>query len=253
MGTWQITECTEYTGYFGQGSTGLVIARYSVGGAIRRGQPRSLALVGKLYPTRDPDNQTRMQPASFITQEDFGGSGVRYINDAELRNAPDTRAWRRGLAVFAMLSVTGLVFSRADTHPTFRQLYEIAELEKPSSVPTRAPKFLRLLVHEVQRRIEGDTLDFRDEILAQIYDGGDSQPKRPLVFHVEVSDSGVTRGPAFYQRREITNWKRIGQLVFTEAVASYNGDFVIHFHHPGWRADRNDPTTAIRQGGRRVK
>jgi hypothetical protein len=35
--------------------------------------------------------------------------------------------------------------------------------------------------------------------------------------------------------------------VFDEVVASYNGDFVIHFHHPPWRNDRNDPSTLARR------
>jgi hypothetical protein len=209
--------------------------------------------VGKVYPTTDRNHSNRLWPASFITQEDFGGSGVEYINDAELRNAPDTHALRRGVGVFAMLSVIAIVFGRADTHATFRQTYEIAELGKPATEPTRAPEFLRFLVDENQPRIAGEGVDFRNEILAQIYDGGDPAPKRQLVFHVEVSDTGVERGPAFHQRRIISNWKRIGRLVFTEAIASYNGDFVIHFHHPGWRQNRNDPATAIRQGGRRVR
>jgi hypothetical protein len=209
--------------------------------------------VGKVYPTTDREHTTRLRPASFITQEDFGGSGVAYINDAELRNAPDVRAWKRGLGVFAMLSVINLVFSRADTHATFRQVYEIAELGKPATEPTVAPEFLRLLVDENQPRIAGENLDFRNEVLAQIYDAGDPTPKRQLVFHVEVSDTGFERGPAFHKQRIISNWKRIGRLVFTEAVASYNGDFVIHFHHPGWRQNRNDPSTAVRQGRRRVR
>jgi hypothetical protein len=33
---------------------------------------------------------------------------------------------------------------------------------------------------------------------------------------------------------------------FDNAVASYNGDHVIHSNHPGWRDDPNDPTTANR-------
>jgi hypothetical protein len=252
-GTWEITEATDYTGYFRLGSKGLVIARYSVGGCPRRGRPRSLALVGKIYPTTDPESPNRVCPAGFITQEDFGGSGVEYINDAELRNAPDTHAWRRGLAVFAMLTVTGLVFDMTDTNPTFRQLYEIAELGKPAAERTRAPEFLRLLVDADQPRIVGDGLDFRDEILGQIYDGGDQTPRRRLVFHIETSDTGLTRGPAFFQRRVVSDWKRVGRLVFNEAVASYNGDFVVHFHHPGWRTDRNDPSSAVRQAGKRVR
>jgi len=46
---------------------------------------------------------------------------------------------------------------------------------------------------------------------------------------------------------------RIGTLVFDHAVASYNGDFVIHFNHPTWRADRNDPATAARVNERRAR
>ncbi|HEY1192105.1 MAG TPA: hypothetical protein VGE74_31040, partial [Gemmata sp.] len=184
------------------------------------------------------------------TQENFGGPGAAYINDADLRNAPNTTAWRRGLVVLAMLTVTKLVFDRADTNATFRQLHEIAELGKPDHEPTRAPEFMRLLVSPQQPRIPGDRIDFRDEVLAQIYDAGNPVPQRQLVFDIEVSDTGYTTGPAIYQRRIISNWKPIGRLTFTEAVASYNGDFVIHFHHPAWRTDRNDPATARRQGGR---
>jgi len=32
----------------------------------------------------------------------------------------------------------------------------------------------------------------------------------------------------------------------------YNGDFVIHFNHPTWRQDRNDPATATRINGTKV-
>jgi hypothetical protein len=42
-------------------------------------------------------------------------------------------------------------------------------------------------------------------------------------------------------------------LVFDNAVVSYNGDFVIHFTHPTWRDDRNDPATATRVGERKVR
>ena len=47
-------------------------------------------------------------------------------------------------------------------------------------------------------------------------------------------------------RRSFKNWRRIGTLTFDNGVASYNGDFVIHFHHPGWRSDRNNPATVNR-------
>jgi hypothetical protein len=203
-----------------------------------------LALVGKLYPTTDPDHPTPLRTASFITQEDFGGSKTTNIGQVELRNAPDTTPWRRGAGT-PILLLTGIVLLRADKQPTFRQVYEIAELGKPAHEPTRAPEFMRLIAEPV-RTIQGDDLDFRDEILGQIYDEGDQRPKRSLVFHIEVSDHGLTRG-SLIQRRTITKWTRIGRIVFREAVASYNGDFVLHFHHPSWRNDRNDPASVARR------
>jgi hypothetical protein len=251
-GRWEITEETPYSGYFKRGSNGLCIARYSTCCTeTRRGRYRSLSLVGKIYPTLDPNHPEPLRPASFITQEDLGGEKTNYINDAELRNAPDTRGWRRGLGVPVLLT-TGLVFMRADRQPSIRQLYEIAELGKPKNEATRAPEFIRVLVAANQPRIEGEALDFRDEVMAQIFDRGDPTPKRTLTFDVETTDEGATRGKALFQRRSFKNWRRIGKVIFDNAVASYNGDFVIHFHHPTWRNARNDPSTATRVNGRKV-
>ncbi len=251
-GRWEITQETPYSGYFKPGSRGLAITRYSTCCTeTRRGHYRSLSMVGKVYPTLDPDYAEPLRPASFITQQDLGGERTDYINDAELRNAPDTRAYRRGLGVPVLL-VTGAVFLRADKEPSIRQLYEIAELGKPAAEPTRAPEFMRLLVAAEQPRIEGEALDFRDEVMAQILDRGDPKPRRSLVFDIEVTDEGTTRGLPILQRRTFKNWRRIGRMVFDNAVASYNGDFVIHFHHPTWRENRNDPATATRVNGRKV-
>ncbi|MGR9053163.1 MAG: hypothetical protein ACU84J_10985 [Gammaproteobacteria bacterium] len=251
-GLWQIDEDTGYTGYFAKGSRGLLIARYSTCcNETRRGQTRSLSLVGKLYPTTDPEHPEPLRTASFITQQDLGGDHSETINDAELRNAPDTRAWRRGAGVPAFM-VVGLVFNLNDKQPSIRQLYQVAELGKAANEATRAPEFMRLRVAPEQPRITGDRLDFRDEIMAQIYDPGDPAPKRKLVFHIEVTDQGKTHGMPAFQRRTFENWRRIGTMTFDDAVASYNGDFVVHFNHPTWRADRNDPSTATRMGERKI-
>jgi hypothetical protein len=89
--------------------------------------------------------------------------------------------------------------------------------------------------------------------MAHIYDKGDPRPKRALEFDIEVTDEGTTRGPQVYERRTFRNWRRIGRIRFTEAVASYNADFVIHFNHPTWRDDPDDPATATRVGERKVR
>ena len=81
---------------------------------------------------------------------------------------------------------------------------------------------------------------------------GDPVPRRKLVFNIEVTDESSRHGPGLAQRRTFTNWRQIGALTFDNAVVSYNGDFVIHFNHPTWRSDRNNPTTATRANERKV-
>jgi hypothetical protein len=248
VGTWDIDEATPYSGYFREGSRALVIARYSTCCTeTRRGYSRSLGLAAKLFPTTDPEHRQLLVPASLITQQDIGGDYSRYINDVELRSAPDTTSWRRGRGI-GILLITGAIFNIVDRRPTIRQLYEIAELGKPADESTRAPAFLRLRVSADQPRVEGVQLDFRDEIMQQIFDAGDPEPRRQLTFDLEVTDEGITHGTAALQWRTFEGWRRIGKLSFDTAVASYNGDFVVHFHHPTWREDRNDPATATRIG-----
>jgi hypothetical protein len=123
-------------------------------------------------------------------------------------------------------------------------------------VATVCTQYMRLRV--ISDRVGGDddTADFRDEVLAQIYDRGDPTPKRELEFEIAVTDRGRFAG--LLQRRLVVNegdWTPIGKIVFKEAVASHNGDFVIHFHHPKWRSDRNVPEAdaaagAVPVGGR---
>jgi hypothetical protein len=252
-GRWRITEETGCTGYFRKGSEALIVGRYSTCCTeTRRGHGRSLSLVGKLFPTTDPNHTEPLRTASFITQQDIGGDWTDFINDAELRNAPNTTVLRRGLGLPIIL-ITGLVFQIVDRKPSIRQLYEIAELGKPAGEATRTPQFMRLLVAPEQARIAGDALDFRDEVMAQIYDRGDAAPKRKLVFNIEITDEGTTSGLPVRERRTFANWRRVGTITFDNAVVSYNGDFVIHFHHPTWRDDTNDPATATRVNERKVR
>ncbi len=242
FGTWEIDANVEspYSGYFRAGSKCLIIARYSTGLGVHRDDFRTLSLVGKLFPTTDPADPTLYRTANFITQEELGGARTRFVNEAVLRNAPDTTPWRRHLRDVPKLLLTGLAFKLADAEISIRQLYAVAELGKPAHEPTRAPQFMQLRVDEQQPYVLGEGLDFRDEVLAQIYDKGDIEPRRSLRFTIEVTDEGRTKG-LLAKRREFGPWKKLGHITFTEAVASYNGDFVIHFHHPPWRRDRNNP------------
>src|SRR6185436_13876977 len=150
----------------------LLVGRYSTCCTeTQRGHTRSLALVGKLFPTTDANHAQPLRTASFFTQEDIGGENTDYINDAELRNAPDVHALRRARGT-PILLITGLVFPKVDKARAQRQLYQIAELGKPDNEPTRSPRFMRPLVASDQPRIEGNARDVRDEVMAQIYDRG---------------------------------------------------------------------------------
>ena len=241
-GLWEITEETEYSGYFKKDSHGLVVGRYSSGSTeVQRGNLRPLALVGKLFPTTDPNHMELLQTANFITMEDIAGTHTGYINDVELRNAPDIAFGRQ-----PSLIIPAIVFALVDKKAGLRQVHPIAELGKPLDEPARAPEFMRLLVASDQPRIEGEKLDIRDEVLGQIFDRGDPVPKRKLIFHVEVTDEGALHIGLGSLKRTFKNWRRIGKLTFDNAAASYNGDFVIHFNHPVWRDDRNNPATANR-------
>ena len=244
-GIWDITVDTGYTGYFAKGAKGLVIGRYSSGLSARRGEARTLSMVGKLFPTMDPLLKSR--PASFITQEDLGGSYTRDIHGALLRNAPDISPLRRGFGIGTLL-LTVFAFMRVDRRTTIRQVYEVAELGKAPGTPTFCPRYMQLQIVSPKIGGDEDTADFRDEVLAQIYDRGNPRPQRDLVFQIQVSNKGEVRG-IINKRLVEADWKPIGTITFDRAAASYNGDFVIHFHHPKWRSDRNDPASEPGPGG----
>jgi hypothetical protein len=175
-----------------------------------------------------------------------------YMNDVELVNVPSVHAYRRGIHALIMLRAAG-TFSRLDKVGESRQMYQVAELGKPVEVPANAPEHMLLMMAPGQRRIEGRDLDFRDEVYAHMFNPGDTQPSGAMEFVISVSDKGRRTGIAGMSRITVDDWQRIGRVRFTEAVASYNGDHVIQFHHPGWRHDRNDPGTAVRVNEKRVR
>ena len=131
---------------FRKGSKALIIGRYSTCCTeTRRGRYRSLALAGKLYPTTDPDHNQPLRTANFFVQEDLGGTKSTAINDVELRNAPDTTPWRRGLGLPVLL-VTGLVLVARQAALNPSALPDRRKSEKPDSEPTNTPEFMRLVV-----------------------------------------------------------------------------------------------------------
>jgi hypothetical protein len=248
-GTWRIDAAppgSPYTGYFAKGVEGRIIGRYSTGGSNPcGGHYRSLALVGKIYPPEGSSNDGGV-PANFFTQEDLGTNFTNSIRDGILTNSPPVSPWKRGKDIFQLFWI-GLILTFADKRNSERQLYEIAELGKPADERTRCPRFMRLTVSDETPHSYGRGVDFRDEILGILYNRGEPFPSgRRLVFDIAVSDQGKKHGIGI-EWLTGQHWTRIGSITFTEAVASYNGDFVIHFHHPPWRNDRNDPRSVARR------
>ena len=133
-----------------------------------------------------------------------------------------------------MLSL--LAFIKVDTHKTQRQLYEVAEADADPTKPVKCPRFMRLSLKAESRVSDNLTDDFRGDVLSQFYERDGSRRKNDLKFGIEVSDSGKMHG-LINRSLAKTNWREIGVIEFDEAVASHNGDFVIHFHHPKWRTE----------------
>ena len=247
-GTWKITGApadTAYTGYFAKGAEGRIIGRYSNGGSEPwGGHYRSLSLIGKIYPPAGSP-QPPEAPAHFFTQENLGSTLTNSIREAILTNSPPVSPWNRRGKDFIFLIINGATLFKADTKISERQLYEVAELGKPKGTKTSCPRFMRLTVSKETPQVGGDGADFRDEILGIIYDRGNPKPQRKLIFDIEVSDEGKKHGFVIEWLTGL-HWTHIGQIIFEDAVASYNSDFVIHFHHPVWRNDRNDPDSIAR-------
>ena len=66
-----------------------------------------------------------------------------------------------------------------------------------------------------QPRIDGAGLDFRHEIMAQIFDKGDLRPRRTLAFRIEVTDEGSTHGSALAQTVVFKDWRHVEAIIST--------------------------------------
>lgn len=246
-GIWEITEDNEFSGYFKKGSQGLVIARVSCATtATTRGKLRAFGLAGKLYPTLDENHEELLKPASFFTAERITGSRALHITDVEMTNAFAVKVLETENIPTALVAIrAGRVFGKVDVSGIVRQLYQIAELNKEPGEATNTPEFMRLKASESHLVI--DEKDFRDETLSHIFDSDNPTPQRTLSYDISVANEGKEEGnPLTGLKVIINNWQKIGTLTFDNGVASYNGDFVLHFHHPAWRRDKNDPTTVVR-------
>lgn len=204
-GTWEIDTDSPYTGYFANGSRGLLIARASVAGPfIEQGHARSFGFGVKVFPTLDPDEW--VWPGNLVAVSNLSGSRARHVLDIEPTNYPQI-GWNP-----AGNLINRVIFRLMDTRPGYRQLFPISTLGVRPGAPVVTPDLLLLRPAAGTPRI--DAKDFRDEIRIANYPGG------RLVYDILVKDFGDT------------DWTRLGSMTFTEDTVSEGSDKQLHFWIP---------------------
>lgn len=224
-GIWRIHEPTPYGGYFSQGSQGLIIARASdATGEHRPGKLRFMGMAGKIYPTLAADHREPLRTANFFTLENLAGSHTRFFAHASfVTDLLGARPHADALGKAPLGAAAAALFARADRtlnvlRPSVRQLYPIAELGGVPRASSRAPTAMRLLGESSNPYVE--SADLREELARAIEPDG-------LRFRIEVA----SEPSRFVPKR----WQTIGEISFTEAVASYDVDHRLHFAHPPYR------------------
>jgi len=224
-GTWNITEETPYSGYFRQGSQGLIILRGSSAlTAVKRGEKRSFGIAGKIFPTLDPQGEDPVKTANFFVIDNLGGTYAPSFFDTAMTN--DITAVNFGpenLGQTGILAAAVKAFGFAEPMLkkllTVRQLYPISELGEPSDATVITPQWLKIEGRKGFRSLEED---FRAEVL-------DTQLNEEIVFDISVASAGLLglEKP----------WKKIGFIRIDQAIASDGCDHRLHFAHPKWRND----------------
>jgi hypothetical protein len=221
-GTWKISEATPYTGYFRTGAQGLLIARASDNmGETRPGRLRFLGLAGKLYPTCSPQHEQPLRTAHFLTNENLVGSHTPHFAHASFSN--DLLPFslhadpRIKIPLGMLVAIVFAAAERATGHPPrplFRPLYPIAELGEEQLEQAKYPEVVRLVGPPENRSV--DMADLREELDIRHHPAG-------IRFEIQVSDQR-----SYLSKRD---FRRIGEIHFTDSVASYSGDHRLHFAH----------------------
>lgn len=219
-GTWNITEPSEYTGYFEEGKSGLIVARASVAlTETTRGHYRGFGLAGKIWPTLEENPVEPMKTANFFVIDDLAGTRRDHFLDAPLTNQPDISVRPSGIFLAPIVPPVLSALSRADKNPTIRQVYPIAELGLAEGEASRTPHWMKIEGAPGDRI---DAHDFRDELHVDQYEHG-------IYFDIFVAEKGFALTP------HGADWQRIGFIEFTRSVAADGCDHRLHFAHPTWR------------------
>ena len=208
-GVWHITKENKFSGYFKQNTLAPIIIRISSAMSnTKSGETRSFGLAGKLFSTTNP----KAKSANFFLIDDLGGSDAKFFSDTTLTNEPKISFSLSVLNnLFYALEVTK-VFSKVDTNPTIRQLYEISYLDE-TSPHIVTPRYLKLILTTPTKH---DTQDFREELSLT--------SKEKLIFKIMVSND----------KKE---WQHLGDIILDSSICSLGCDKQLHFHHPKFKKD----------------
>lgn len=217
-GEWHITKENPYTGLFKKDTKAIIIARASVAlNDTKEGKFRGFGLAGKLFPTLN-ENEI-VKTANFFLIDDLGGTKASHYTDVEMTNEPEVSKTWTVLKYFKYALKVARTFKKVDMNPNMRQVYEISESTRPANEELINPKWMMVKASASQPKV--NEADFRDELNIHANNG-------KLKFEIYTADTAS---------RKRKNWSRIGEIIFTESVASEGCDHNLHFHHPKWRTD----------------
>lgn len=211
-GTWEITEPSNYTGYFAQGKKGLIIGRASTALTnTKEGRNRGFGFAGKLFATMDADEVVKT--SNFFLIDVLFGTHAKHYLDVSLTSQPKT-----GFDFFNLF--TGLIAAKAlfkaDQDPQLRPLYPISELGLGANEVPVTPTWMMIKAADNMPRV--DEKDFRNELNTTQYPDN-------LNFDIYVSDKT-------HNSKKLDQWQRLGQIKLDQSLVSYGCDRRLHFAHP---------------------
>jgi hypothetical protein len=213
-GTWRITEKSPWTGYFAEGSEGLIIVRCSVLlYKSKQNQNRGFGFAGKIFPTMDPNK--RVKTGNFVTIDVFAGSKTKYYTSAELTNSPALGFNLDLFSQFGVIAAGTAAFIRADVDPFFRPIYPVAELGVPPGGAVSSPKWI--MIRAWSGSGQADRSDFRDELCVGNY------ANNTLRFNISAASGRLPSGER--------DWRYLGHIDLTESVISDSADHRLVFQH----------------------
>ena len=220
VGTWRITQDSEYTGLYQNGSLAPAIIRASVAfSGTKQKNKRAFGMAIKLL----PDDLKQQASLNAFVLHSMGGAITKNVLDLPLDNEPPLGR----LPKFSDLS-TALRLRRdlekADKEngatkadASFRPVNVFAEY-KVDQRDVVSPRWLKLTALNPERV---DHLDFRDELRVEHYSN------KKISYQISAAGNNQDK----ISKKKSAEWKNIGILDMTESVTSESCDINLHFQH----------------------